>query len=148
MAPYPGWPYDEEVWSGSAVFGQQERISKLERGLTRLETIVEQLVSGMDADHKAMQEVRKEDRDALKELGAKMERSVAGLADEMKKLAERSSIIDNNVLAKQSQALGAIAATRWIIGTALAFGALVIAYQAGEAGKHIDPQRDTGAQIK
>jgi len=131
-------PYDGNASrSVAGVFGQQERISKLERGLTRLETIVEQLVVGMDKD-----------RDALKELGRKMEQSVASLAEEMKKLAERSSNIDNTVLAKQSQALGAIAATRWIIGTAIAFGALIIAYQAGEAGRHIDAEKSHVTQLR
>ena len=108
-----------------------ERIGKLERDLAKLEGIVEQLVAGMDAEHRAMKESRQEDRLALKELGEKMERSVSGLADEMKRIAERNAAIDNSVLAKQSQALGAIAVTRWIVGTALAAGTLAVAYQAG-----------------
>ncbi len=108
-----------------------ERIGKLERDLAKLEGIVEQLVAGMDAEHRAMKESRQEDRLALKELGERMERSVAGLADEMKRIAERNAAIDNSVLAKQSQALGAIAVTRWIVGTALAVATLVIAYEAG-----------------
>jgi len=111
---------------------QEERIGKLERDLAKLEGIVEQVVSGMDAEHRAMKESRKEDREALKELGEKMERSVSELAAEMKKLADRNAAIDASVLAKQSQALGAIAVTRWIIGTAIAAGALVLTYQAGE----------------
>jgi hypothetical protein len=111
---------------------QEERIGKLERDLAKLEGIVEQLVAGMDAEHRAMKESRKEDREALKGLGEKMERSVAELATEMKKLAERNAAIDSSVLAKQSQALGAIAVTRWIIGTAIAAGILVLTFQAGE----------------
>jgi hypothetical protein len=111
---------------------QEERIGKLERDLAKLEGIVEQLVAGMDAEHRAMKESRKEDREALKELGEKMERSVSELAAEMKKLADRNAAIDASVLAKQSQALGAIAVTRWIIGTAIAAGILVLTFQAGE----------------
>lgn len=112
-----------------------ERIGKLERDLAKLEGIVEQLVAGMGAEHRAMKEGRQEDRLALKELGEKMERSVSGLADEMKRIAERNAAIDNSVLAKQSQALGAIAVTRWIVGTALAAGTLAVAYQAGVSTK-------------
>jgi hypothetical protein len=111
---------------------QEERIGKLERDLAKLEGIVEQLVAGMDAEHRAMKESRKEDREALKGLGEKMERSVSELAAEMKKLADRNAAIDSSVLAKQSQALGAIAVTRWIIGTAIAAGILVLTFQAGE----------------
>ena len=111
---------------------QEERIGKLERDLAKLEGIVEQVVAGMNAEHQAMKESRQEDRLALKELGEKMERSVAELATDMKKLAERNAAIDSSVLAKQSQALGAIAVTRWIIGTAIAAGILVLTFQAGE----------------
>jgi hypothetical protein len=123
-----------------------ERIGKLERDLAKLEGIVEQLVAGMDAEHRAMKESRQEDRLALKELGEKMERSVAGLADEMKRIAERNSAIDNSVLAKQSQALGAIAVTRWIVGTALAVATLVIAYEAGANKK--EPANTSPAVVR
>jgi len=124
-----------------------ERIGKLERDLAKLEGIVEQLVAGMDAEHRAMKESRQEDRLALKELGEKMERSVAGLADEMKRIAERNAAIDSSVLAKQSQALGAIQMTRWIVGTAIATGALVIAYQAGEGRVGPRPSPQEKAQL-
>ena len=123
-----------------------ERIGKLERDLAKLEGIVEQLVAGMDAEHRAMKESRQEDRLALKELGEKMERSVAGLADEMKRIAERNAAIDNSVLAKQSQALGAIAVTRWIVGTALAVATLVIAYEAGANKK--EPANTSPAVVR
>ena len=116
-----------------------ERISKLERDLAKLETIVEQLVGGMEAEHQAMRESRKEDRAALKELGDKMERSVAGLAEEMKKLADRNASIDAGVLAKQSQALGGLAVARWIIATAMTAAALAMAYQAGTRREHYPP---------
>lgn len=121
-----------------------ERIGKLERDLAKLEGIVEQLVAGMDAEHRAMKESRQEDRAALKELGERMERSVAGLAEEMKRLADRNTAIDNSVLSKQSQALGAIAVTRWIVGTALAAAALVATYQAGQNVSHPEPLRQHG----
>ena len=111
-----------------------ERIGKLERDLAKLEGIVAQLVTGMDAEHRAMKESRKEDRLALKELGEKMERSVSQLASEMQKMAERNSIVDNGVLAKQSQALGAIAVTRWIVGTIISAGVLLVAYSTGRNG--------------
>lgn len=120
---------------------QEERIGKLERDLAKLEGIVEQLVASMDAEHRAMKESRQEDRLALKELGEKMERSVSELASEMKKLAERNAAIDKEVLKKQSQALGAIAVTRWIVGTALAVATLVIAYEAGANKK--EPESKT-----
>ena len=131
MAPALPRPYDALVHAGPAV-RTEERIGKLERDLAKLEGIVEQLVAGMDAEHRAMKESRAEDRLALKELGEKMERSVASLADEMKRLAERNAAVDANVLTKQSQALGALAVARWIIGTAIAVGALMLTYHAGQ----------------
>lgn len=117
-----------------------ERISKLERDLAKLEIIVEQLVTGMEAEHRVMRESRQEDRAALKELGEKMERSVAALAEEMKRLADRNAAIDANVLAKQSQALGALAVARWIIATAIGAGALFLTFQAGTRKEHYPPQ--------
>lgn len=118
---------------------KEERIIKLERDLAKLEGIVEQLVSGMAAEHKAMKESRAEDRVALKELGEKMERSVTSLADEMKRIAERNNAVDRDVIAKQSQALGAIAVTRWIVGTAIAAAALIIAYESGRNKNTLAP---------
>lgn len=135
--------YDATDPAGSPV-RHDERIGKLERDLAKLEGIVEQLVSGMDAEHRAMKESRQEDRAALKELGERMERSVAGLAEEMKRLADRNAAVDSTVLSKQSQALGAIAVTRFIIGTALAVAALLATYQAGQNGRHIEPQSHRG----
>lgn len=137
MPPYPPAP----------AVRHEERIGKLERDLAVLERIVEQLVAGMDAEHKAIRESRQEDRVALKELGEKMERSVASLADEMKRLAERNAAIDASVLAKQSQALGAIAVTRWIIGTALAAGMLILTYQAGERNGPRENQKQYHARL-
>lgn len=122
-----------------------ERIGKLERDLAKLEGIVEQLVAGMDAEHRAMKESRQEDRAALKELGERMERSVASLADEMKKLADRNAAVDASVLSKQSQALGAIAVTRWIVGTAIALGGFILMYQAGQNSNYAEPHGQHGA---
>jgi len=119
----------------------EERIGKLERDLAKLEGIVEHLVSGMATEHQAMREIRQEDRLAMRDLGEKMERSVTGLATEMKRLAERNAAVDSTVMAKQSEALGAISATRWIIGTILTAAALLLAYQAGERHKNIVPDR-------
>lgn len=127
---------------------QEERISKLERDLAVLERIVEQLVAGMDAEHRAIRESRQEDRMALKELGEKMERSVAGLASEMKRLAERSASIDSNVLSKQSQAIGAIAVTRYIIGTGLIICGLVMTYHAGQDNPNIDAGQQPSARVR
>jgi hypothetical protein len=118
---------------------QSARISKLERDLVRLETIVETLVQGMKAEHEAMKGERKEDRDALKELGRKMEQSVASLTEEMKKLADRSSTVDRDVLAKQSQAAGAIDFGRWALGTLLTAAMLAAAYQAGNKSHDAQP---------
>jgi trans-aconitate methyltransferase len=126
---------------------QDERISKLERDLAKLEAMVEQLVSTMNAEHRMMKESRQEDRLALRDLGEKMERSVASLADEMKRLADRNAAIDTNVLTTQSQALGAIAVARWIVGTALAAGALFLAYQAGESSKPAEPQIQQSSMV-
>jgi hypothetical protein len=108
-----------------------ERIGKLERDLAKLEGIVDTLAVSVDAEHRAMKENRQEDRLALKELAQRMERSVATLAEEMKKIAERNATIDNSVVAKQSQTTGAIEAAKYIIGTAIAAGALFMSYQAG-----------------
>jgi hypothetical protein len=143
LAAAPLLPYDGLNLAGLQVFSQEQRIVKLERDLAKLEGIVEQLVSGMSAEHQAMKESRAEDRAALKDLGERMERSVTSLADEMKRLAERNAAVDKEVLVKQSQALGAIAVTRWIIGTALAAAMLVIAYESGRnkvAPSSIQPQ--------
>jgi hypothetical protein len=140
-------PYTEADTAGPSVQAE-ERIGKLERDLAKLEGIVEQLVAGMDAEHRAMKEIRHEDRLALKDLGEKMERSVAGLASEMKRLAERNAAVDSTVLAKQSEAIGALSATRWIIATVLTGTALFLAYQAGERNKNLVPDRPSIMRIQ
>ena len=137
-------PYAEAALPAAPV-RHEERIRDLERSLARLEGIVEQLAGAMDAEHRMMKESRAEDRLALKELGEKMERSVSGLAGEMKKLAERSAAVDAGVLAKQSQALGAIAVTRYIIGTGLAVGMFALAFQAGQSRPPM-PSMEHGAR--
>ena len=119
--------------AGLSAVRHDERIGKLERDLAKLEGIVEQLVAGMDAEHRAMKESRKEDRLALKDLGEKMERSVSQLAAEMQKMADRNSVIDKGILSKQSQALGAIAVTRWIVGTIISVSVLAVAYSTGSS---------------
>ncbi len=134
-------PYD---WSRPGQFStvrHEERIGKLERDLGKLEVIVEQLVAGMDAEHRAMKEIRNEDRLALKELGEKMERSVSQLASEMQKMADRNSVIDKGILAKQSQALGAIAVTRWIVGTIISIGILAVTYSVGQGDRPVEIPR-------
>lgn len=142
MAPALLRLYDASDPAGPVV-RTEERISALERDLARLESVVERLVLGMDAERQAMKESRQEVWIALKDLGDKMERSVTGLADEMKKLADRNAAIDSQVLAKQSQALGAISATRWIIGTAIAVSGLVFAYHAGQEDKTPAPEKSS-----
>jgi citrate synthase len=121
--------------AGLSAVRHDERIGKLERDLAKLEGIVEQLVAGMDAEHQAMKESRKEDRLALKDLGEKMERSISQLAAEMQKMADRNSVIDKGILSKQSQALGAIAVTRWIVGTIISVSVLVVAYSTGRSNR-------------
>jgi hypothetical protein len=115
--------------------------------MVRLETLVGQLVTRMDNDHKAALDTRKDDRASIKELGERMERagekmeeSVSSLAGEMKKLAERTATNDN-------KAAGALDAGRWIVATLLGVGTLAVgalglhaAYQAGQRGTHYNPE--------
>lgn len=122
------------------VFRQLERISKVETGLVRLEVTVEQLANTMAGEHRTNQETRKEDRMELREHIGRMEKSVVGLADEMKKIAERTSTVDSNVLSKQSQASGALDTAKWIIGTLIGLSALIMAYQQGERNDYVPPE--------
>ncbi len=133
MPALAGLLYDGPVFPAvDQVRGQQEeRIGKLEKDLAKLEVIVERVISGMEEEHKAMRESRQEDRLAMKELGNKMEKSVSDLAVEMKKIAERNAEVDSKVLAKQSRNEGAVGLGLWVMKTALALAALVIAYDAG-----------------
>jgi len=111
--------------------------------MVRLETLVGQLVTRMDNDHKAALETRKEDRASLRELaekmeksGEKMEKSVSALADEIKSLAKNTANNDNAVLINQSKAAGAFDAGKWIAGTIIGVLGLVLTYQAGQRGTH------------
>jgi hypothetical protein len=108
--------------------------------MVRLETLVGQLVTRMDNDHKAALDTRKDDRASIKELGERMERagekmeeSVSNLASEMKKLAERTATNDN-------KAAGALDAGKWIAGTIIGVLGLVLTYQAGQRGTHYNPE--------
>lgn len=127
--------------------GQQERISKLENGLVRLEVTVDQLAGVVKTEHVANQEIRRQDREELKEHVNRMDKSVTTLTGEIKKIAERTSAVDNNVLVKQSQASGAVDTAKYIIATllvviglALTGLGLVMAYQQGKHADHVPPE--------
>ena len=127
--------------------GQQERISKLENGLVRLEVTVDQLASVVKTEHTANQEIRRQDREELKEHVNRMDKSVTTLTEEIKKIAERTSAVDNNVLVKQSQASGAVDTAKYIIATllvviglALTGLGLVMAYQQGKHADYVPPE--------
>lgn len=126
---------------GLRVFGgQQERIGKLESGLVRLEVTVQQLAGVVSSEHTTNQEIRKQDREELKEHVNRMDKSVTVLTEEIKKIAERTSAVDNSVLARQSQASGAVDAAKWIAGTLATVLGLVLTYQAGQRGTHYEPE--------
>lgn len=110
----------------------EERITNLERGMVRLETIVDRLVSSMDEERKSAKESRQELWGSLKELGEKMEKSVTGLAEEMKRMAEKRDAVDSQVLTRQSQDQGAIQAAKYIVGILLSVAALTGAFRMGE----------------
>lgn len=118
----------------------EDRISRLERDLAKLEGIVETLVNGIASEHQAMRENMNQSRQALKELGDKMENSVTRLAAEIKALAEKSAQIDSQVLAKQSQATGAVSFARWLLATMVALASLGIAYQSGRQQDAVTPR--------
>lgn len=127
--------------------GQQERISKLENGLVRLEVTVDQLAGVVKTEHVANQEIRRQDREELKEHVNRMDKSVTTLTGEIKKIAERTSAVDNNVLVKQSQASGAVDTAKYIIATllvviglALTGLGLVMAYQQGKHADYVPPE--------
>ena len=111
----------------------------METGLVRLEVTVEQLANVMAGEHRTNQEARREDRMELKEHITRMEKSVTGLADEMKKVAERTSAVDSSVMIKQSEASGAVDTAKWIIATLLVVFGLVVAYQQGERNDFVPP---------
>jgi hypothetical protein len=119
--------------------GQQERISRVEQGLARVEVTVEQLADVVASEHRTNQETRKEDRIELKSYMDRMEKSVTSLGDDMKKIAERTSAVDSSVLIKQSQASGAVDTARWIIATLLVIVGLVMAYHQGERNDYAPP---------
>ena len=104
-----------------------------------MEVSVEQLANTVASEHKASQEVRREDRIELKGHITRMEKSVVDLAGEMQKLAERTAAVDNSVLTKQSQASGAVSTAKWITATLLAFCAVILAYQQGEHADYVPP---------
>jgi hypothetical protein len=108
--------------------------------MVRLETIVDRLVGSMDEERKSAKESRQELWESLRELGGKMERSVTGLADEMKKMAEKRDAVDSQVLTRQSQDQGAIQAAKYIIYILLTLAAVTGAFRVGEnRGQHRPP---------
>jgi hypothetical protein len=100
--------------------------------MVRLETVMERVLLAMEKERDEAKESRQELWASLKELGGKMERSVTGLAEEMKKMAEKNASVDTQVLTRQSQDQGAITAARWIVGVILSIAALTGAFRMGE----------------
>jgi hypothetical protein len=79
----------------------------------------------------------------MEKSGEKMEKSVSGLAEEIKNLAKNTATNDNAVLINQSKAAGAFDAGKWIAGTIIGVLGLVLTYQAGQRGTHYDPELPT-----
>jgi hypothetical protein len=111
---------------------QDERIRRLEVDLGKLERVVDLTITGMRDEHAAMREAMKEGREALAELGRKMEESVSTMADELKKLAEKNAGVDSILLQKGAYAKGAVASAGWIFAAVMTVLALVVAYQANQ----------------
>ena len=108
--------------------------------MVRLEVTVDQLAGVVSTEHTANQEIRRQDREELKEHVNRMDKSVTTLTEEIKKIAERTSAVDNSVLVKQSQASGAVDTAKWIIATLLALFAIILAYQQGERNDYVPPE--------
>jgi uncharacterized protein YkwD len=120
----------------------EERISTLETGMARLEVTVEAFVKTVATERTYQKEMRDGDREALRELGSKVEKSITSLTLEMQKLADKGSAIDANVLMNQSKALGAVGTLRWVVGILLAVAGLIGSYQMGKNNErgHSSPQ--------
>jgi hypothetical protein len=116
-----------------------ERITALERDMVRLETVMERVLLGMETERNDAKASRVELWASLKELGSKMERSVTGLAEEMKKMAEKNATTDTQVLTRQSQDQGAVIAAKYIIGVLLSIAAVTGAFRMGEKQQHSRP---------
>lgn len=123
-----------------------QRLRTLERDLGRLEGVVESLVASVRMEHETARAARADDRQALNELGERMERAVTGLADEVKKLAQDSAKQDAVIGAKQASTDGALGISRWIFATALTIAMLLTSWLGSKAGSGrlqevIEPQQ-------
>lgn len=111
-----------------------QRLRTLERDLGRLEGVVESLVASVRMEHETARTARADDRQALAELGERMERAVSGLADEVKKLAKDSAKQDAVISTKQATTDGALGVSRWIFATALTLAMLLTSWLGSKAG--------------
>jgi len=113
----------------------QKRIDRLEGDLVSLQTnmaVLEKVVDNMVS-------LRQDDRTAMKELGERMEKSVASMAEEIKRQADRTATADRDMIAEQAKGRGAKEATSYVVATLLTvfglfigLGGLIVSFQAGK----------------
>lgn len=113
---------------------EQQRCRALERDLGRLEGIVEALTKSIMLESEMAQKARLETRQEMSELGGRMERAVEGLAEEVKKLVRESAKQEAQLTAHRAQQDGALGASRWVIATAIATGALAASWFGSKTG--------------
>lgn len=111
-----------------------QRIRVLERDLGRLEGVVESLITSIRMENELAQKARSEARQELVEMGARMERAVEGLAEEIKKLVRESAKQEAQLTAHRSQQDGVIGASRWLVATAIAVAALAASWFGSRTG--------------
>ena len=113
---------------------EDQRLRTLERDLGRLEGVVESLVGSIRMEHETARAARADDRQAMNELGERMERAVVGLADEVKRLATNAAQQESTLLKHQAGSDGAWGISRWLFASALTVAMLLVSWVGSRAG--------------
>ena len=108
----------------------EQRIRTLERDLGRLEGIVESLVNTVRVEYETARQARVDDRQAMNELGARMEKVVENLAKEIGDVAKTTAKQSEELATQQAILANTASLSRWLFASLVAILTLTVSYAA------------------
>jgi type I site-specific restriction endonuclease len=108
----------------------EQRIRTLERDLGRLEGIVESLVTTVRVEYETARQARVDDRQAMNELGNRMEKVVENLAKEIREVATTTAKQSEELATQQAILANTASLSRWLFASVVAILTLTVSYAA------------------
>ena len=122
----------------------EQRIRTLERDLGRLEGIVESLVTTVRVEYETARQARVDDRQAMNELGSRMEKVVECLAKEIREVAVTTAKQSEDLATQQAILANTASLSRWLFASLVAILTLTVSYAGLTRIQHSLPHAASG----